>query len=370
MIVNILVFFAILSLLVLVHELGHYFVAKKAGIWVEEFGFGLPPRVWGKKFGQTIFSLNLFPFGGFVKLHGEGSDEALAKPRRAFLNKGKVARTSVLLAGVIMNFLLGAVAFGIVYSFSGVPRETQNVRVVEIAPGSPAQEAGLLVGDVVRKVNEENITSSDELSSQIDALKGTSVTLEVENEVSGKIETKKLKVTPRETPPEGEGPLGVGFSTVEAYFPPVWQRPFLGVYYGFQDAVYWGKAIITGISSIFSDLSVGQAPKGLTGPFGIYALSSEICKIGILECINFLGIISVNLAILNILPFPALDGGRLVFILIETISGKKVVPRIEAAIHTVGMVILLIIIFAVTARDIRGLISAGSISGFLESVLR
>lgn len=370
MILNILVFFAVLSLLILVHELGHYFVAKKAGIWVEEFGFGLPPRILGKKFGQTIFSINLFPFGGFVKLHGEGSDEALAKPKRAFLNKSKATRTAVLMAGVIMNFLLGVVAFGVVYSFSGVPRQTQNVSVIEIAPGSPAQEAGLLVGDIVKKVNQVNIDSSEKFISEIDALKGTAVTLEVENEVSGSLETKKLTVTPRQDPPQGEGPLGVAISTIEIYFPPVWQRPFIGVYYGFQDALYWGRTVISGVLQIFSDLSVGQAPKDLAGPVGIYALTSEIYKIGFLPLINFVGILSINLAILNILPFPALDGGRLLFILIETVFGKKIVPRVEAAIHTVGMVILLILIIAVTARDIRGLISAGSISGFLESVLR
>src|SRR3989304_6555702 len=133
MLANILVFLGILSLLVLVHELGHFFVARWAGIWVEEFGFGLPPRILGKKFGQTIFSLNLLPFGGFVKLHGEGSEEGVSKPKRAFINKSKKARVAVLLAGVLMNFLLGILAFGIVYSFSGVPKESQNVRIVDVS---------------------------------------------------------------------------------------------------------------------------------------------------------------------------------------------------------------------------------------------
>src|SRR3989344_7837859 len=116
MLANILVFLGVLSLLVLAHELGHFFVSKWSGIWVEEFGFGLPPRIFGKKFGQTIFSLNLLPFGGFVKLHGEASDEGVTKPKRAFLNKSKKTRVAVLLAGVLMNFLLGTFAFGIVYS--------------------------------------------------------------------------------------------------------------------------------------------------------------------------------------------------------------------------------------------------------------
>ena len=370
MLTDILVFLGILSLLVLVHELGHFFVARWAGIWVEEFGFGLPPRILGKKFGQTIFSLNLLPFGGFVKLHGEGSEEGVSKPKRAFINKSKKARVAVLLAGVLMNLLLGIVAFGIVYSFSGVPRESENVRVVDVAVSSPAQTAGILVGDVVRKINQQEIKSTAAFIKEVDNYKGKNVVLEVESETSGKVETRKVIVGPRESPPKGEGPLGVAISTIETYYPPVLQRPFYGVYYGLKDAVYWGKTVISGISQISTDISTGQAPKDLAGPVGIFALTSEVCKEGILPCINFTAILSINLAILNIIPFPALDGGRLLFIAIEAVLRKKILPRVEAAVHTAGMIILLLIIFAITARDIRGLISAGSISGFLENVLR
>ena len=370
MLVNVLVFFGVLSLLVLVHELGHFFVAKRAGIWVEEFGFGLPPRLWGKKFGQTIFSLNLLPFGGFVKLHGEGSDEGLSKPKRAFLNKSKKVRVAVLLAGVLMNFLLGIVAFAIVYSFSGVPKETENVRVIEVAVGSPAQTGGLIVGDVIRKIGGNDVRSTGAFIQEVDRFRGKNVVLDVESDATGRAETRRVSVKPREEPPSGEGPLGVAISTVEIYYPPIWQRPFYGVYFGFKDAVYWGKTVVSGIFQIFTDISAGQAPKDLAGPVGIFALTSEVYKVGVLALINFIGILSVNLAILNIIPFPALDGGRLLFVALESIFGRKILPRVEAAVHTVGMIILLILIFAITARDIRGLISAGSISGFLEGVLR
>ena len=370
MLVNILVFLGVLSLLVLVHELGHFFVAKKAGIWVEEFGFGLPPRIWGKKIGQTIFSLNILPFGGFVKLHGESSDEGVSKPKRAFVNKSKKVRVAVLLAGVVMNFLLGIVAFGIVYSLSGIPRETQNVRVIDVASDSPAQTGGLIVGDIVRKINVQDVKSTEAFIEEVDRFKGKNVVLEVESDSSGTTQTRRVSVNPRQDPPSGEGPLGVAITTVEIYYPPVWQRPFYGAYFGFKDAVYWGRTVVSGIFQIFTDLSTGQAPKDLAGPVGIFALTSEVYKVGILALINFIGILSVNLAILNIIPFPALDGGRLLFVVLESILGKKILPRVEAAAHTVGMIILLILIFAITARDIRGLISAGSISGFLEGVLR
>src|SRR3989304_3116698 len=245
MLVNILVFFGVLSLLVLVHELGHFFVAKRAGIWVEEFGFGLPPRIWGKKFKQTLFSLNLLPFGGFVKLHGEGSEEGISKPKRAFLNKSKKARVAVLLAGVVMNFLLGIFAFAIVYSFSGIPREALNVRVVDVVPGSPAQTSGLLFGDVVRKIDKKTVSSTKSFMEEVDRFRGGSVVLEVENDSSGETKSRNITVKPRQDPPSGEGPLGVAISTVEIYYPPVWQRPFYGAYFGFKDAVYWVQTDVT-----------------------------------------------------------------------------------------------------------------------------
>jgi len=363
MLSSILVFLIVLSILVLVHEFGHYFVAKKNGIWVEEFGFGLPPRVIGKKIGETIYSINLFPFGGFVRLHGENEETGITKPKRAFLGKSKRVRFGVVVAGVVMNFILAVFAFAIVYSFSGIPRETGVVKVVDISPGSPAQAGGMVVGDVVKSVDGVTVATVDEFIKKVEEKRGKKTFIELAGE-------KRLILSPRENPPEGEGPLGVVITTTEIYFPPVWQRPFLGIYYGFKDAVFWGRTVIMGFVSIFTSLFQGVVPKDIAGPVGIFAVTSEAAKIGILALINFIGILSVNLAILNILPFPALDGGRLLFIGIEGIIGKKVVPKIESAIHSVGMVILLLLLLAITAHDIRRLISAGGISGFIDQVLK
>ena len=363
MLSTILTFLLVLSILVLVHELGHFIVARLAGVWVEEFGFGIPPRIVGKKIGNTIYSINLLPFGGFVRLHGESSDQGIKKPKKAFLNKSKVQRLGILLAGVAMNFLLAVVAFGIVYSLTGVPRESKNVKIVDIAAGSPAQISGLVVGDVVRKVGSEEVETTQEFITLIELEKGNKVQIEID---SG----KKIIVSPRENPPEGEGPLGVAISTMEIYFPPIWQRPFYGAYYGFQDAYFWGREVVGGIGTVLSGLSRGQAPRDLAGPVGIYALTSEVSKFGTLALIHFVGILSVNLAILNILPFPALDGGRVLFVIIETFIGKRITPKVEAAFHTVGMAILLFLLLAITARDIQRLISAGSLSSFVEGVLR
>lgn len=360
MLSTILTFVLVLSILVLVHELGHFIVARLAGVWVEEFGFGIPPRIIGKKVGKTIYSINLLPFGGFVKLHGEAGD---SKHKGAFSNKRKEARLAILFAGVAMNFLLAVVAFGIVYSVTGIPRESKSLKIIDVAPSSPAQISGLVPGNIIRKVGGEEVETSEEFISLIEQFKGKETRFELEGGTS-------ITITPRENPPEGEGPLGVAISSIEIYYPPIWQRPFHGAYYGFKDAIFWGKEIVGGIGSVLSGLTRGEAPRDLAGPVGIYALTSEVSKVGTLALIHFVGILSVNLAILNILPFPALDGGRVAFVLVESFFGKKVAPKVEAAFHTVGMAILLLALLAITARDIQRLVAAGSLSKFIESVIK
>lgn len=365
MIGSILVFLLVLSILVLVHELGHFIVARRSGVLVEEFGFGIPPRIFAVKAGETLYSLNLLPFGGFVKLHGETTEEGVSYPNRAFLNKSKKVRTSILVAGVLMNFILAIFAFAVVYSFSGIPKDTGQVKVVEVTSGSPAQVSGIIVGDIVNLVDGKSVTKVSDFVELVEAKKGSKVAIEIER--NGEI--KKLTLSPRESPPEGEGPLGVTITATEIYYPPPLARPFVGIYYGFKEALFWGGTIIIGLIDIISGLFKGQAPKDLAGPVGIFAITSEAARFGILPLVNFVGILSVNLAILNIIPFPALDGGRLLFVFIEGILGRKVVPKVEGLIHTIGMIILILLILAITARDIQRLISAGGISGFLDNVL-
>lgn len=368
MLLSIITFLIVLSILVLVHEAGHYWAARRAGILVEEFGFGLPPRVFGKKIGETLYSLNLLPFGGFVRLHGENLDEDVTDPKRAFLHKSKKVRTSIILAGVFMNFLLGIVAFAITYSFLGIPKETNNVRVVEVSKDSPAEAAGFKSEDVIRIVNGTEVKANKEFISIIEANKGKEVVIAYEREgIEG---MNLVRVTPRQNQPENEGSLGVLISTSEIYFPPIWQRPFYGVYYGFKDTFYWTGTILTGMKSLVVDASQGKVSSDIAGPVGIYALTSQAASYGILTLINFVGVLSVNLAVLNVLPFPALDGGRLLFIVIESIFGRRVVPKIEAAIHTVGIIILLTLILAITAKDIQRLVVNGGVAGYIDSVMK
>lgn len=367
-ITSILIFLVVLSVLVLVHELGHYLVAKKAGIWVEEFGFGIPPRIYGKKVGETIYSINLLPFGGFVRLHGESPTDEVTNKRRSFMNKSKKVRLAVLAAGVTMNFLLAIVAFAVVYSFTGTPRETKDVKIVEIDNNSPAKDAGILVGDIVKKVDNTDITNVNQFVQEVDQVKGKKVQLEVQRIESGNQVIKNISLTPRENPPAGEGPMGVAISTTEIYFPPIYQRPFVGIYYGFKEAIFWGQTVIVGLFTILGQLFSGKVPQDVSGPIGIYAITSEAAKMGSLSLLEFLGILSVNLAILNFVPFPALDGGRVLFLGIEAVLGKKILPKVEATLNTAGMLILIILIIAITARDIQRLVKYGGIEGFLNSI--
>lgn len=367
MIALILVFLIELSILVLIHELGHFISARSSGVLVEEFGFGLPPRIFGKRIGETIYSINLLPFGGFVRLHGESDQEKITHTKKAFLNKGKGIRAKIILAGVVMNFGLAVAAFSFVYFISGVPRENEKVRIVEVKEGSPAQASGLKPGDFIEEVEGVKVFSNQEFIDFVEAKRGSLITLRVERPGVGVLE---LKAIPRENPPPGEGALGVVITSTQIYFPPIWQRPFWSIYFGFKESLFWIGVVFGGFVKIFSDLFGGVIPKDVAGPVGIFALTSQAARLGLIPLINLIGVLSVNLAILNILPFPALDGGRLLFVLIEAIFGRKVIPKVEAAIHTVGMIILIVLILAITAHDIQRLIGAGGITGYIDSVLK
>jgi regulator of sigma E protease len=373
MLASILIFLLVLSVLILVHEMGHFIAARKLGIKVEEFGFGLPPRIFGRKFGETLFSINALPFGGFVRLHGEQDAESAVNGqpidiRHAFLHKSKKKRAVVIIAGVVMNFLLAIISFAVVYSFSGIPRDTKKLKVIDVAPGSPAQTAGIIVGDVITKIGKNPVNSSEDFTNQVDEQKGKNIVFEIQRTSADQTYAVKPRITPRENPPEGEGPIGITFTTMELFFPPVWQRPFYGIYYGFKDAVYWGGTIASGLWDIIAGAFRGQAPKEVSGPIGIFVVTTEAARSGIITLINFVGILSVNLAILNIVPFPALDGGRLLFIGIEGVIRRKIPAKVEMIANNIGFLLLLVLLLLITVGDIRRLINFGGIQGFINSV--
>jgi regulator of sigma E protease len=356
----------VLSVLIIIHELGHFLVAKKAGVWVEEFGFGLPPRLIGKKFGETIYSINWLPFGGFVRLHGEMTDEGISKPKRAFLKKSKLTRAAIVVAGIVMNLILGLVCFAIVYSFLGIPKEQGFVQIVQVAKDSPAAAAGLTANDIVVTLNKKPVTKSTDFTSLTKENAGHKIALEIKRGSN----VQNYNITLRTNPSDGKSYLGIVVSSETTYYPPFYERPFYGAYYGTIAAYDTTISVFQGLWGTVSQASHGQVPEGTVGPVGIFAIIYFVLKQGILPILNLMGLISINLAVLNILPIPALDGGRLFFIVLEAIIGKKVLPKVEAAFHSVGFIVLLALITLISFFDIKRIISAGGFMGFINSLIK
>ncbi|MDO8452233.1 MAG: RIP metalloprotease RseP [bacterium] len=351
MIVDIIRFLIGLSVLVFVHELGHFLAAKRAGIKVEEFGIGFPPRIFKKKVGETVYSLNLFPIGGFVRLYGEEED-VQKDVGRAFYHKKPLARAGVVVAGVIMNFLLAVLLFSIVSWMTGVPTgEVSGVIISEVAENSPAKLAGIQAEDKVLSIGGQEIKKSDEFINKVNENRGKEIEIALQN---NKGEKRVVKVTPREkNPNKDEGALGV--SMVEELIlakPPLRDRPFVSLKEGLRMTREWVLLTIGGLRTILTQVFQGSLPTDVSGPVGIYRIATEAAKYGIVPLLTLWGILSVNLAILNIAPFPALDGGRLVFIIAEAIFGRRVHAKVEHFLNLMGLGLLILFLIWVTKQDV------------------
>jgi regulator of sigma E protease len=351
---DVIIFFVSLSILVIIHEFGHFFAAKKVGIKVEEFGLGIPPRAIGKKIGETLWSLNWLPIGGFVRMYGEDPNVAGAAAKkmgdRAFINKKPWQKFIVVIGGVVMNLLLAVLIFSVVYKITGVPMDTGRVEIIGVAPKSPAEAAGLKEGYVVMKVGQVAVFKSSELIAEVAKYKGLVVDLYIEKPITGEKET--VKATVRSNPPAGEGALGIAVSNTKTEQIAWWQI-YKGVGAGFEEAYHWAGVILSGLKQMVVDVMAGKKPTDVAGPIGMYQATSSIRQNqGMLALLHFFGIISVNLAVMNILPFPALDGGRMVFVIWEWVTGRRPDPIWEGRLHQAGMFILLALIAVVAVGDV------------------
>src|SRR3990167_7925944 len=367
---TLIAFLLILSVLVLVHELGHFFVAKLFKIKVEEFGFGFPPRVWSKKIGETLYSLNLLPIGGFVKLYGEdeagggkiGVSKKITKDlSRAFFARPIWQRLLVVVAGVFMNFVLAVVIISFIFATIGAPTPVNEVIVTSIVKDSPADTAGLKPGDVVQSINGKKIIQSSELISITKENLGEAITLEVKDQKSN---VRPVKVTPREKYPSDQGPMGVSIGQKVVVKKYSWyQAPFAGT----KEAIKTSVLIVAGVGQVIGEIvRTGSVPQGVAGPIGIAQLTGEFVHSGIYAVLSFLALLSLNLAILNVLPIPALDGGRLFFILIEAVTRRKVPAKFESYAHAVGIALLLALIALITIHDVGRLVSGQPILPKIE----
>lgn len=384
----------ILSVLVIIHEAGHFFTAKWFGIKVEEFGFGLPPRAWGKKKGETIYSINWLPIGGFVKLFGEddagGGKVTLhaaqhkkhtkEELKRAFFARPAWQRAVVVFAGVFMNAVL---AFAIYYAFMflsdyktvlplynhhqffGVTQTAKldGLIIGKVAPKSPAALAGLkdcTKNYCARIIAADGMSfqSSQDFLDLVKKRKGTAVKFTIE-EMIHKIKFV-ISVVPRINPPNGQGAVGVelnGLDTVVLEYKTPQQRMLSGIVHPLNLMAYNYDLIIMLIQRSFHEKSIAPVSQSVSGPIGIFSLGGAINQITdlkerLLEFLNLAGILSISLAVFNVLPIPALDGGRLFFILIEMIFHKKVSAQFENSAHSIGMALLIGLILLVTFKDI------------------
>lgn len=359
MLLTIITFLVVLSVLVLVHEGGHFLAAKRAGIKVEEFGLGYPPRLFARKIGETEYSVNVLPLGGFVRLLGE--DDLTTAAKASFWAQKKLARTAVILAGVAMNFLLAVLIFTIVYSRTGIPTQTDKVSIVGLLPASPADQAGLKVGQIIQMVDGVEVDTTEKFIALVKEKQGQTLVL--------KIDDQEIQIIPRQQIPEGEGPLGVVISDIQMKKYPWYQMVPLGIVEGLKEAINWGKLILQSLGKMILDLvTLGQAPKDVAGPLGILQITSGVAKTGWLSVLQFMGILSINLAVINILPFPALDGGRLMFLAYEVVMRRRPRPGVERWVNTAGMATLLFLILLVTIGDVSRLLATTTFGFRLHSL--
>lgn len=369
-ILSIGIFILILSFLVIIHELGHFFAAKYAGIEVKEFGIGYPPKAI-KLFTWkgTDFTLNWVPFGGFVRMEGEEADPLnrnSQKKKGEFYAASIPHRLLVVLAGAAVNFIFGIAAFAAIFSFIGIPQPIADARIGYIAPGSPAEESGVqtntsivgfkLVGgsDLVTTRTPEDVINFVQNNRGSDVVLVTSGVCEgavCSNEIS---EFLVLLRSEEQTPPN-EGSLGVAFEPVAFVHYPWWQMPWKGTIYGLQESLNLGREILKALSKLGSDLvQKGQVSSELAGPVGIVhqAHSAGILNQGFIMLLSFAAMLSINLAIMNVLPIPPLDGGKAVFTLLETVLSRKHLYKAEYWLSYGGYFLLMLLIIFITIRDV------------------
>ena len=350
-------FISLISLMIL-HEFGHFILAKKFGVKVEEFGIGYPPRLIGKKIGETIYSLNLLPFGAFIRMPGEIET---VKDNRSFSQQPVGKRALIAFGGVLSFWIMAVILFSVVFSLGApiaIGDEVDSnlvepkVQITGISADSPAQIAGLKPGDTIKKLTIDNqqlaITKVKEVQEWVEKYKGKEIVLTIER---GK-NFSDVSLIPRVLPPEGEGPIGVTLvrTTIESY--PWWISPWKGI----TATINLTGTIIEGYTQAITR-TVKGLPSGveLMGPVGILHLFTQASGLGISYFLQFIGMIAIYIALFNVLPIPAVDGGKLLFLGIEAIRKKPVSQKVEQNITATCFAFLIALMIWVTIKDIARL---------------
>lgn len=382
MLLTIVIFILVLSVLVFAHEFGHFFTARRFGVKAEEFGFGFPPRAigwyknryghWRKIVGDrsveslaasedeklhpahqaTIYSLNWLPIGGFVKIKGENGEGK--NDGDSFAAKSIWKRIIILAAGVIMNIILAWFLFSLGYLI-GLPQSTDTVGsnarisksqviVAQVMVGSAAWQAGLKEGDVIKRINSLDISTEKSLQDAVAASANQEADLVIER---GNVE-QTVKVTPA-AKDGGRATIGIGiFSSGLVSYP-----FFSALWEGAKTEVWVIGQIFTSLAGLLAEIFHGKnISDQFAGPIGIANITGQAARLGFTYLLQFTALLSLNLAVINILPFPALDGGRILFLLIEKAKGKPVRQEVEALIHNIGFLLLIALVLFITYKDI------------------
>jgi len=367
----VIIFILVLVALILAHEFGHFLVAKATGMRVDEFGIGLPPKIigWKPKKGETEYSLNWLPFGGFVHIWGEDSeDDSLSNNKamlaRKFGNRPKWAQVVTLFAGVCMNavvaWLLLSIAFmsGLPMSLSEVPEganvASPSMTIISVVPNSPAETAGILSGDILLALATKDTAlqdpqSAEDVSTFIATRTGETIDVLYRR---GEV-TASTPVIPTGGILEGRGAIGINMDmvgTVKLGF-------FSSLWYGLKATGVLLVGIAVGFGSLIVGLTNGTTSlASVSGPIGIAGMFSNATEFGLAYVLSFVAFISANLAVLNLLPFPALDGGRIIFVIIEAIKRSPIKPVVANTLNAIGFMLLLALMVLVTWQDIARLL--------------
>lgn len=358
---SIIIFFIILAVLVLVHEFGHFISAKKLGVRVDEFGLGFPPKLISKKWGETIYSINAIPFGGFVKIFGENpDDESIKGPdsSRSFVHKPKWVQVLILSSGVLMNIILAWVFFSIslmsglttgVSDISEKYVENKRVIITSVLSESPAGLSGIRAGEEIISVVKDKKSIRPETVEEIQTIVKESQGTPLEFLVRDGLKERTLTVTPEKKVDSDIYAIGISMDMVGNVSLPIHTafiqgaRLTVGLFVGINTHMY---GLLAGIFKGSADFS------GIAGPVGIAGLVGEARELGFAYLMSFTAFISLNLAALNLIPFPALDGGRIFFVLIEAVIRRPIKPVIANTLNVVGFGLLLVFMIFITVKDV------------------
>jgi regulator of sigma E protease len=368
---TIVLFILVLALLILTHEFGHFIVAKLSGIRVDEFGLGLPPKVFGIKKGETVYSINALPFGGFVKIFGEDPDDENTNgpdSARSFVHKPKWIQALVLAAGVTFNLIFAWILISVnlmigmpIATDGGVPAgmtvQREMLAVVNVLKDSPAAKGGLQSGDQLLSLSsgKEKITdlSADTVRTFVKKFPNQEVSVEYSRK-GASASSSMATVIPKTTASSSNAMIGIAMQKVGLVSAPWWKAPYYGLYFSYHMIVNTFLSFGDFFSMIATE---GQgALAAVSGPIGIYGLMNDATKMGLVYILNFMVVISVNLAIINLLPFPALDGGRLLFVAIEAVIRRPIKPVIANTLNMIGFGLLLLLMVVIAVSDILKLL--------------